>query len=288
MNAIVNVHKDDVLNLVIVPALALHPIALSERPECQYVLSTGGIDSDHEIKLWNLTSGVCESVLRGHQIAVTALLVLKDGTGTIASGDDDGFIRLWIPDMNTETETAIATTDRSGTNNSINSSTSGSTSASGGLEDRGRSGAPVTDVCPYKCVGALKCHEFGIFAMAELANGQLATVSNEGDIFLWDARRAVAEHMQMVSSYRVGIIKGDAAGSNIWCLGVLGDGKTIVAGDAYHLKMKSSSGDGSCNNSDLSISLEGHIGAVRSMCVLADGLSIVSGDEEGSILLWRP
>jgi WD40 repeat protein len=47
------------------------------------------------VRVWRPSTGVCEAVVEGHTVMVTALVVLPDGR--LASGSDDKTVRVWRP-----------------------------------------------------------------------------------------------------------------------------------------------------------------------------------------------
>ena len=48
----------------------------------------------HQVRIWNVSTGSCVRILRGHTSMVRSLAVMPDGNRVISAGTD-GTLRLW-------------------------------------------------------------------------------------------------------------------------------------------------------------------------------------------------
>jgi WD40 repeat protein len=197
--------------------------------------------------------------LSGHASSVTALALLPDGR--LASGADDGTIKLWDP----ATGQLQATLEGH----------SGSVMALAVLPDgRLASGAgdgtiKLWDPASGQLQATLKGHSGPVMALAVLPDGRLASSgAHDGMIRLWDpASGACTATLEVHSGW-------------VSALTVLPDGR-LATGVGWEIELWDPA-SGTCQRR-----LEGQSGMVNALAVLSGGL-LVSGSSHGTLWLWDP
>ncbi len=242
-----------------------------------------------------------ESLLRtlaGHTHGVTALALLADGR--LASGSEDGTIKLW----NTSSGACEAT---------LEGHTLGVTALAALADGRLASGSTDAKIKLWNansgaCLATLEGHVGEVTALAALADGRLASGSEEGTIRLLNTSSGACEatfeqHTDSVSALAVLADGRLASGSTdakikLWnansgaceatlegrtgkvtALAVLADGR-LASGSGFHTIQLWNTCSGACE-----ATFEQHTDSVTALAALADG-RLASGSGDGMIALW--
>jgi len=228
-------------------------------PDGRYVATAS---EDKTVRVWNLDSGTCLRILRGHNAKAADLAFSPDGR-TLASADVDRAVHLW----NVETgELQRTFRQHKSFTFTVAFSPDGRTLASGGYDqtvylwdaDSGRIRRVITGYSD--CVFRLAFSPDGKYLVAGDANG---------DVRLWDllaggSCRRMRHHTGMV-----------------WDVAFSPDGRRVISG----------SSDGAVGLWDvhsrrLIRALRGHTSYVRSVACSPDGRLLASGGADAAIRLW--
>jgi WD40 repeat protein len=188
-----------------------------------------------------------------HGSRVRSLVALADGR--LASGGEDGTIKLWPKDGTGE---PVVLSHGSGVR-------SLAVLADGRVASGGEDG--TIKLWPKDGSGepAVLSHGSGVLSLAVLADGRLASGGEGGTIKLWP-------------TYGTGEPVVFSHGGWVLCLAVLADGRLASGGGDGTIKLWPKDGTGAPT-------VLSHGGQVESLAVLADG-RLVSGGEGGTIKLW--
>jgi WD40 repeat protein len=197
--------------------------------------------------------------LNGHASAVRALAVLPDGR--LASGADDGTIKLW----DAATGQLKATLEgHSGWVTVLELLPDGRL-ASGSYDPT----IKLWDPASGQLQATLEGHSDQVMALAVLPDGRLASGSYDRTIKIWDPATG-----QLTAT-----LKGHTGG--VWALAVLPDGR--LASGSYDRTIKI----WDLATGQLTATLEAHSGWVMALAVLPDG-RLASGAGDRTIKIWDP
>jgi WD40 repeat protein len=227
------------------------------------VLADGRLASgsdDQTIRLWNPTSGVCESTLKGHTKAITALVVLADGR--LASASSDSTIRLWNP------KSGVCEATLRGHKYSVNAL---AVLAGGRLASASDRVIRLWNTRSGAYEATLQGHTGKVLALVVLTDGRLASASEDHTIRIWNpsSRRACEAKLEGHSH------------SVVSELAVLPDGR-LASGSNDHAIRLWNLASRVCE-----ATLEGHTGSITALAVLADG-RLASGSWDETMRLWNP
>lgn len=146
------------------------------RPDT-YLLSAG---SDRLLCMWNMTSGVCEKVLRGHTSTIRCIEAVA-GRPVAVTGSRDGTLRVW------DLENGRVVHVLAGHQHSVRClAIADGTIASGSYDYTCR----LWDLETGRCLHVLKGHQLQIYSVA--FNGQyVVTGSSDSTVRVWDAASGV-------------------------------------------------------------------------------------------------
>jgi len=216
--------------------------------------------SDHTIRLWDLVRCAETAKLEGHTNTVHALSVLPDGR--LASASWDHTIRLWDLQRCAEIDRLVVPTEV----NALALLQDGRLASAGGPVDNT---IQLWDLNRGVETARLEGHSSGVWSLAPLREGQLASGSYDKTIRLWDLQRCA----------EIARLEGHAGTVN--ALALLPDGR-----------LASGSSDKTIRLWDLRRCreighLEGHNLFVHALLVLPDG-RLASSSEDNTIRVWNP
>ncbi|MDE3258695.1 MAG: Ig-like domain-containing protein [Gemmatimonadota bacterium] len=202
------------------------------------------------------------ATLEGHTRAANSVAFSPDGA-TLASGSDDGTLKLW----NVATQTGVATLEgHTGGVNSVAFSPDGATLASG--SDDGT--LKLWNVATQTGVATLEGHTGGVNSVAFSPDGAtLASGSDDGTLKLWDVATIQEKHT----------LTGHTA--SVSSVAFSSDGNTLA----------SASRDGTVRMWDVVsrteiVTLEGDTRGMTSVAFSPDGMMLAAGSRGSTIMLW--
>ncbi|WFC94197.1 hypothetical protein MBRA1_000830 [Malassezia brasiliensis] len=132
--------------------------------------------SDRFLRVWNMTTGECEHVLRGHTSTIRCVQVLE-GRPIAVSGSRDGTLRVW------DIEQGKLMHVLAGHQHSVRClDSSGNRVASGSYDFTCR----IWDVDTGRCLHVLKGHHLQIYAIA-FDGRYVVAGSSDSTVRVWDA-----------------------------------------------------------------------------------------------------
>jgi hypothetical protein len=191
---------------------------------------------------------------------VDALVTLPDGR--LASGSNDGNIRLWAP------STGACTAVFEGHQGFVVWALAvlGDGRLASGSDDNT---IRLWDLATGACAAVFEGHQGPVSALAVLGDGRLASGSDDKTIRLWDPATGAC----------AAVFKGHRGQVN--ALAVLGDGRLASGSDDKTIRLWDPA-TGNCERV-----FQGHQDWVRALAVLGDG-RLASGSFDNTIRLWDP
>jgi len=193
-----------------------------------------------------------------HASTVHILAVLPDRR--LASGSDDGTIKLW------DSATGQLAANLEGHSSSVIALAvlPNGQIASGSYDQT----IKIWDLATGQLAASLEGHSASVYALVVLPDGRLASAGSwEGSIMLWDSATD-----QLAAS-----LGGHS--SSVCALVLLPDGRLASGSDDRTIKLWDTA------TGKLTASLEGHSSSVRALVVLPDG-RLASGSDDRTIKLW--
>ena len=193
-----------------------------------------------------------------------AAVAFSPDSALVASGHDDGTVRLWEA---TSGKPLRAFAGHTGSVGSVAFSADGATLATGGDDGMVR----LWEATSGKSLRALKGHTGGVRSVAFSPDGAtLATGGEDGKVRLWKA----------TSGKPLRALKGHT--SWVWSVAFSPDGATLATGggDRKVRLWEATSGK------SLRV-LEGHTGGVGTVAFSRDGQTLASVGEDGAVRLWE-
>ncbi|MBT5710460.1 hypothetical protein HOI71_05405 [Candidatus Poribacteria bacterium] len=197
--------------------------------------------------------------------AAASFVTFSPDSSILATGSDDGAIRLW----SAQSQVLFATMAAHERVLSLAFSPDARLIASGGPDPT----AKLWDAQTHRQIAALDGHSGWVASVAFSPGASiLATGSHDGTVKLWD----LASHAVITT------LPNDNA---VWCVAFSPDGRLLaVGGDSGAIRLWNVSNPGS----PASIAnLRGHSGAARSVAFSSDGLVIVSGGWDRTVRTWE-
>ncbi|KAF6742254.1 hypothetical protein DFP72DRAFT_1179432 [Ephemerocybe angulata] len=224
------------------------------------VIASGAYDG--LVRLWDASTGMALSVLKGHSSRVNSVAFSPDGT-RIVSGSCGKKVRVW------DASTGMALSVLEGHRESVNSvaySQDGTRIVSGSVDGTVR----VWDTSTGMALSVLEGHTFSVNSVAFSRDGtRIVSGSYDETVRVWDASRGMA----------LSVLEGhDSWVRSVACSR---DGTRIVSGSNDKTVRVWDASTGMV----LSV-LEGHTKSVTSIAFSQDGTRIVSGSEDETVRVW--
>ncbi len=204
----------------------------------------------------------------GHQAGVDSVAFSPDGT-MLASGSQDGTVRLWDVTTGERSEIAILNHPPGTHVRSVAFSPDGSMLASGSRSDDGT--IYLWEVSTEQIIHTLKGHKAGVESVVFSPDGStLASGGHDGTVRLWNP----------VTGKPIDILLDGP--DTAWSVAYSPDGNTIAMG----------LGNGTILLEDVSAAqlpkfLSGHTAWVESVAFSPDGATLASGSGDNTVRLWE-
>ncbi|MDE3258590.1 MAG: hypothetical protein OYM47_12205 [Gemmatimonadota bacterium] len=228
-----------------------------------------GVDNGR-VQLWEVETGERIGTLRHADWGgVTSVMFSPDGSG-LASGSWDQVIKLW--DLETRREIAtwqVPREDDNGLSLSVVYSPDGTTLASGFLDGTVR----LWDVSTQMEIATLEGHTDWVASVSFSPDGSLLASAGGG----WDDR--TVRLWDMATQTEVATLRGHTAGVRSVAFSSP-DGDTLASGSWDHTVRL-----WDVTENEEVAALEEHAGAVVSVVYSPDGAILISGDDDGRVLL---
>ena len=255
-----------------------HPITIPSVSFSPDGRTLANVSIDHNIHLWNTTTGTLKRTLKGHRNKVNCISFNTDGK-KLVSGSQDGTIHLW--DVNTgKRKKTISNKVESNIGKSspvpvsITAFSSDSTTLASGNQD---GSIYLWDVATTKIKGTFKGHTGAISSITFSPDGlTFASTSVDGSIRLWDVttrqqKQAIAGYEKTtwrVSFYTDGLVLASEFKSTYGGLG----------NDFIHIW--------DLNTGQLKKRLIGHTLGITNLSFNADGKTLMSIGRDEVVLVW--
>jgi WD40 repeat protein/transcriptional regulator with XRE-family HTH domain len=240
-------------------------------PDGTTIISGG---DDHTVRFWEAETGFCTKTWQGNSNAMTAVtypapINISDqpaaSTPLLASGSEDGHIRLW--DINNG-NCCHTLAGHKGRVISLQHSPDGKSLLSGSWDGT----AKLWDLEAGKCSQTFYGHTLLIWSIAFSSDGRtVASASEDGTIRLWDingnCRQVFTEHQGAVHTIAFSpdgqtLASGGIDGTlRIW---------NALAGQPKSIK-----------------SIKGHTSPVRNITFSNDGRNLISTSQDSTIKIWN-
>jgi hypothetical protein len=247
------------------------------------VLATGSADGT--VRLWDVPTGRPRAKrLPGFARAVTSVIFNPDGR-TIASGSDDGMVRLW--DVETFQQVGELPSVFGGSVTFVAFSPDGRAIATAGADG----GVRLWDV-KTRLIGELSrgLRRVVVTSVAFSPDGRaLAAGDTDGDVTLWDVK--TLRQVDELSRGLGRVVTSVAFSPDGRALGAGGTGGSVRLWDIADRRQLSSGRDDVLpevvgDGPRLSARLLGGTSAVLRIAFSPDGGTLVSGNDDGTMILW--
>ena len=244
-------------------ARAVNPVSFEQGCSARSLVLLGdgrvcsGSD-DGTMKIWNMSSGVCERTLTGHEGCVFALVFLGDGR--VCSGSRDGTMKIW------NISSGVCERTLTGHGGSVYALVllGDGRVCSGSGDDT----IKIWNVSSGVCERTLTGHEGCVTALVFLGDGRVCSGSEDDTIKIWNISSGVCERT----------LTGHEG--CVTALVLLGDGRVFSGSEDGTIKIWNMS-SGVCERT-----LTGHEDLVNALVLLGDG-RVCSGCEDGTIKIWN-
>jgi WD40 repeat protein len=252
-------HTNDVWGVVFMPP--------STAPGQRLLASCS---TDQTIRLWDGATGACLQVLKGHSDWIHAIASSPDGT-TLASASSDQTVRLW----DVQTGKCLRTIQAHASHIwSVAFSPVGNLFASSSDDQT----VKLWDAHTGKCIQILNGHTRLVQAVAFSPDGNwLASASSDQTIALWDVQTGrclrtltnEADHVRAIAFSPLQSPFVQHSGQLLLCSYA---GNIVKVWNAH--------------TGELLHQLAGHSSRIWSVAFSPDGLTLISGSEDGTMRLW--
>ena len=204
----------------------------------------------------------------GHQAGVSSVAFSPDST-MLASGSQDGTVRLWDVTTGERSEIAILNHPPGTHVRSVAFSPDGSMLASGSSSDDGT--IYLWDVSTEQIIHTLKGHKAGVESVVFSPDGStLASGGHDGTVRLWNP----------VTGKPIDILLDGP--DTAWSVAYSPDGNTIAIGLGNGTILL-----GDVSDAQLPKFLSGHTAWVESVAFSPDGATLASGSGDNTVRLWE-
>ncbi|KAF5324287.1 hypothetical protein D9619_011432 [Psilocybe cf. subviscida] len=246
------------VELVMQNGSSVNSVAFSQ--DGSHIVSGSG---DNTVRIWNVTTGETEAVLKGHTSHVESVAFSQDGSH-IVSGSWDNTVRIWNVTTG-ETEAVLK-----GHTNSVTSvafSQDGSHIVSGSYDNTVR----IWNVTTGETEAVLKGHTRYVTSVAFSQDGShIVSGSWDNTVRIWNVTTGETE----------AVLKGHT--NSVTSVAFSQDGSHIVSGsDDNTVRIWN------VTTGETEAVLKGHTNSVTSVAFSQDGSHIVSGSDDNTVRIWN-